>query len=83
MMPNMWPRPGKRHCHTEGGASESPAGGEFGDSDALAVGDPVYAIGNPLRLELRGTFTDGIVSAINRNVTVNGKTMNLIQTMPP
>ena len=53
---------------------------EFGDSDALAVGDPVYAIGNPLRLELRGTFTDGIVSAINRNVTVNGKTMNLIQT---
>ena len=53
---------------------------EFGDSDALSVGDPVYAIGNPLRLELRGTFTDGIVSAINRNVTVNDKTMNLIQT---
>ncbi len=34
---------------------------EFGDSDALAVGDPVYAIGNPLGYELRGTLTDGIV----------------------
>lgn len=53
---------------------------EFGDSDLLAVGDPVYAIGNPLGVELRGTLTDGIVSAINRDVQVDNRTMTLIQT---
>ena len=53
---------------------------EFGDSDALTVGDAVYAIGNPLGVELRGTLTDGIVSAINRDVYVDGVTMTLIQT---
>ena len=52
----------------------------FGDSDQLVVGDKVYAIGNPLGVELRGTLTDGIVSAINRDVEVDGRTMNLIQT---
>lgn len=52
----------------------------FGDSDRLTVGDKVYAIGNPLGMELRGTFTDGIVSAIDRYVKVDGRTMNLIQT---
>lgn len=53
---------------------------EFGDSDALRVGDAVAAIGDPLGLELRGTFTDGIISAINRDVSVNGRTMTLLQT---
>jgi serine protease Do len=53
---------------------------EFGNSDLLSVGDKVYAIGNPLGVELRGTLTDGIVSAINRDVTVDGRTMTLIQT---
>ena len=53
---------------------------EFGDSDLLSVGDKVYAIGNPLGVEFRGTFTDGIVSAIDREVTVEGRTMTLIQT---
>lgn len=53
---------------------------EFGSSEALSVGDPVYAIGNPLGMELRGTLTDGIVSAINRDVWVDGRTMTLIQT---
>ena len=53
---------------------------EFGNSDHLTVGDPVYAIGNPLGTELRGTLTDGIVSAINRDVQVDGRTMTLIQT---
>ena len=53
---------------------------EFGDSDALTVGDTVYAIGNPLGVELRGTLTDGIVSAINRDVMVDGVNMTLIQT---
>ena len=56
----------------------SPA--EFGDSTSLRVGDAVAAIGDPLGLEFRGTMTDGIVSAINRDVTTNGRTMTLIQT---
>ncbi|MBQ9551796.1 MAG: trypsin-like peptidase domain-containing protein [Clostridia bacterium] len=42
---------------------------EFGDSDSLAVGDPVYAIGNPGGSEFFGSFTDGIVSAIGRSIT--------------
>lgn len=53
---------------------------EFGDSDLLTVGDQVYAIGNPLGVELRGTLTDGIVSAIDRDVMVDGRVMTLIQT---
>ena len=52
----------------------------LGDSDTLNVGDTVVAIGNPLGVELRGTLTDGIVSAINRDVYVDGVTMTLIQT---
>ena len=60
--------------------AEGLAAAEFGSSDLLTVGDPVYAIGNPLGLELRGTFTDGMVSAINRDVDVDGTTMTLIQT---
>ena len=53
---------------------------KFGDSTTLKVGDSVAAIGDPLGRSLRGTFTDGIVSAINRDVTVGGRTMTLIQT---
>lgn len=52
----------------------------FGDSSALRVGDPVYAIGNPLGEDLRGTMTEGIVSAIDRTVTVDGWDMTLVQT---
>ena len=52
----------------------------FADSNDLQVGDTVYAIGNPLGVELRGTLTDGIVSAINRDVWVGNHTMTLIQT---
>lgn len=53
---------------------------EFGDSGTLRVGDTVVAIGDPLGVELRGTMTDGIVSAINRDITTGGRTMTLIQT---
>lgn len=42
---------------------------EFGDSDSLKVGSTVYAIGNPGGSALFGTFTDGKVSAIGRNIT--------------
>ena len=53
---------------------------EFGDSGVLDVGDSVAAIGDPLGVEFRGTMTNGIVSAINRNVATGGRTMTLIQT---
>ena len=53
---------------------------DFGDSAALQVGDSVVAIGDPLGAELRGTMTNGIVSAINRDVSTGGRTMTLIQT---
>jgi serine protease Do len=53
---------------------------EFGDSDQLKVGEMVVAIGNPLGFELYNTVTCGIVSALNRNITINEKQMTLIQT---
>ena len=53
---------------------------EFGDSSSLQVGDTVTAIGDPLGVEFRGSFTDGIISAINRDVAIDGRTMSLIQT---
>ena len=53
---------------------------EFGDSGMLRVGDSVVAIGDPLGVDLRGTYTDGIISAINRDVDLDGRTMTLIQT---
>ena len=53
---------------------------EFGDAKSLRVGDAVVAIGDPLGIEFRGTMTDGIVSAINREVSVSGRPMTLIQT---
>jgi serine protease Do len=52
----------------------------FGDSSMLRIGDMVAAIGDPLGVEYRGTYTDGIVSAINRDVDMDGRTMTLIQT---
>ena len=53
---------------------------EFGDSSKLRVGDSVVAIGDPLGVQLRGTMTNGIISAINRDLTVGDRTMTLIQT---
>ena len=53
---------------------------QFGDSANLQVGDQVVAIGDPLGVKFRGTYTDGIISAINRDVDVGGYTMTLIQT---
>ena len=51
----------------------------IGDSDALAVGEVAVAVGNPLGT-LSNTVTDGIVSALNRQVTVQNNDMTLIQT---
>ena len=52
----------------------------FGRSDALKVGDKAVAIGNPLSQAYTGTMTDGIISAIDRNVTYQGHRMTLLQT---
>lgn len=53
---------------------------EFGNSDDLVVGDPVYAIGNPGGVEFFGSFTGGFVSAINRPINSEiGYTMKCIQ----
>ena len=51
----------------------------IGSSTDLAVGDQVVAIGNPLG-ELTATMTAGYVSAKNRDVTTDGRTINMIQT---
>ena len=51
----------------------------FGDSSKLVIGELTVAIGNPLG-ELGGTVTDGIISALDREITVEGETMVLLQT---
>ena len=52
----------------------------MGDSDTIQVGEPAIAIGNPLGMELRGSVTVGIVSALNRQITVGDNKYTLIQT---
>jgi serine protease Do len=52
----------------------------MGDSDALEVGELAVAIGNPLGLEFQGSVTVGVISALNRTISIEDKTMNLIQT---
>ena len=53
----------------------------FGDSSKLTVGDPVYAIGNPGGPELQSSFSQGIVSGLNRTVIIeNYNDMKYIQT---
>ena len=51
----------------------------IGDSDSLNVGQEVVAVGNPLG-EFGGSVTNGIVSGLSRDVTIDGTEMNLIQT---
>lgn len=47
-------------------------------SDQVSVGDAVAAIGNPLGAELRGTLTNGIISAISRDIPYNNHSMTLL-----
>lgn len=61
-------------------AAEHLTPAEFGAPDELEVGDEALAIGNPLGEQLKGTLTNGIISAINRDVSVDGRVMTLIQT---
>lgn len=51
----------------------------YGDSSELQVGDMVVAIGNPLG-ELGGSASSGIISALDRNITIEGTEMSLLQT---
>ncbi|MGX6445954.1 S1C family serine protease [Neobacillus sp. K501] len=44
---------------------------EFGDSDAIKMGEPVMAIGNPLGATFSGSVTQGIISGINRTIPVD------------
>lgn len=53
---------------------------EFGNSDDLQVGENAYAIGSPGGVQLANSMTNGIISAINRDITVNDRVMSLIQT---
>ncbi|MBE7063166.1 MAG: trypsin-like peptidase domain-containing protein [Clostridia bacterium] len=52
----------------------------LGDSAALEAGERCVAIGNPLGQELAGSLTQGIISALNRTLTVDNVTYTLIQT---
>lgn len=51
----------------------------LGDSSSLSVGDTAIAIGNPLG-QLGGTVTTGIISALDREIELDGNTMDLLQT---
>ncbi len=51
----------------------------LGDSSAIKLGEDVIAIGNPLG-SLGGTVTNGIISALDREVTIDGQKMVLLQT---
>lgn len=53
---------------------------EFGDSCKLSEGELAVAIGNPLGFELYGSTTCGIISALDRTITVDEYEMTLIQT---
>lgn len=59
-------------------AAEGLTPAQFGDSNTLRIGEPVAALGDSLGY--RATFTDGIVSALDREVAVEDTTMTLIQT---
>ncbi|MEG1547943.1 MAG: trypsin-like peptidase domain-containing protein [Clostridia bacterium] len=51
----------------------------LGTSSSSAVGDSVYAIGNPLGV-LACSVSDGIISGLDRTIEIDGKTMTLMQT---
>lgn len=55
------------------------AAATYGNSDQIAVGDLAVAIGNPLG-HLGGTVTAGIISALDRQLSLDGKSMTLLQT---
>ncbi|MEH6949056.1 trypsin-like peptidase domain-containing protein [Bacillus sp. JJ634] len=65
-------------------ASDAPEGLTFGNSDSVRPGESVLAIGNPLGLDFSRSVTQGIVSAINRTMSVDTSAgeweLNVLQT---
>ncbi len=53
---------------------------ELGDSNSLQVGEEVVAIGNPLGKEFLGTVTTGVISAISREIAIEGRSIKYLQT---
>ncbi len=53
---------------------------QFVDSDELVLGQTVVAIGNPGGIEFAGSVTSGIISGLDRELSVDSVTMTLIQT---
>lgn len=52
----------------------------YGDSEALEVGELAVAIGNPLGKEFSSTVTAGVISAIDRELNIDGSNLTLLQT---
>ncbi len=52
----------------------------LGDSTTVQVGELAVAIGNPMGMEFSGSVTAGIISAVNRTMTIEDRTYNLLQT---
>lgn len=52
----------------------------LGDSTSVQVGELAVAIGNPMGQEFSGSVTAGIISAVNRTMTIESRTYNLLQT---
>lgn len=52
----------------------------FGDSEALKVGEIAVAIGNPLGARFSSTVTAGVISAVDRELNINGTNLTMLQT---
>lgn len=52
----------------------------FGDSKNLEVGELAVAIGNPLGKQFSSTVTAGVISAVNRQLNIDGSNLSLLQT---
>ena len=61
-------------------ANEPLTAAVLGDSSKLEIGEKAVAIGNPMGLEFFGSVTEGVISGLNRTITVDNRTMNVIQT---
>lgn len=61
-------------------ADEELTAAVLGDSTLIEVGELAVAIGNPMGMEFSGSVTAGIISAVNRTMSIDDRTYNLIQT---
>ena len=61
-------------------AGEPLTAAVLGDSTKIEVGELAVAIGNPMGIEFSGSVTAGIISAVNRTMSIENRTYNLVQT---